>query len=92
MKLELFKTMRVHGLSLLQAGILIRLYEGSAYRSDLARALEADDPTVNRAAMALVEKGLVAKRYVSKRAGRESQHALFQLTEDGIDIFRPHHN
>lgn len=92
MKLNLLLSMRAHGLSLLQAGILMRLYEGNAYRSDLARALGADDPTINRAAMVLVEKGLAVKRYVSKKAGKESQHALFQLTEDGQNIFRPNYN
>lgn len=88
MKLDIILNMRGYALSLLQAGVIVSLYEGPRYRADLARLLETDDPSVSRAADTLTEKGLVEKKYKIEKAGKATKTALFVLTEKGMSIFQ----
>lgn len=88
MKLDILLNMRGYALSLLQAGVIVSLYEGPMYRADLARLMETDDPSVSRAANTLIEKGLVEKKYKVEKAGQATKTALFVLTEKGMGIFK----
>ena len=77
-----------NNLSLLQAGILTELYEKRSYRSELASALQKDDPSTYRAALVLVEKGLIEKRYAPKKAGKGTKRSLFVITDLGQELFQ----
>jgi len=77
-----------NNLSLFQAGILTELYEKPTYRSELASALQKDDPSTYRAALVLVEKGLIEKRYVPKKEGKGIKRSLFVMTDLGRELFQ----
>ena len=77
-----------NNLSLFQAGILTELYEKPTYRSELASALQKDDPSTYRAALVLVEKGLIEKRHAPKKAGRGTKRSLFVITDLGRELFQ----
>jgi len=77
-----------NNLSLFQAGILAELYEKRSYRSELASALQKNDSSTYRAALVLVEKGLIEKRYAPKKAGRGTKRSLFVITDLGRELFQ----
>lgn len=86
--IDVLLNMRGYALSLLQAGVIVSLYDGPMYRADLARLLETDDPSIGRAGDTLAEKGLVEKRYKIEKVGKATKTALFVLTEKGMSIFQ----
>lgn len=88
MNFETLLNFRLEKLSLIQSLILIKLNDKPHYRSELARDLQTDDPSTYRAALVLIEKGLIEKRYAPKKSGKGTKRSLFVITDSGKELFQ----
>jgi len=88
MNFQTLLNFRLEKLSLIQSLILIKLNDKPHYRSELARDLQTDDPSTYRAALVLIEKGLIEKRYSPKKTGKGTKRSLFVITGLGQELFQ----